>query len=195
MPTVVAPRVRRETAARKFLNVAFGTGGVSRIGNVPPTYGYSFRLQFGQRLAHRFHVVEELSSLFSQSYISPFPTDTSEDHVALGAGIRWTPSDPRPQPTSGVRYLPVPAPFYDMSALYITALLGVDDRDRVTWVSPTQSTDQSALSPMASLALGAPILKGHDWSLGSEVRGQLAYFDGHVQRSWMVLLMAEVGQW
>jgi hypothetical protein len=191
--TDVAPPVHPETSARKFVNVGFGIGGVSRIGDVPPTSGASFRLQFGQRLAHGVHLVEEISFLVAQDYVSPVPTNTSEDHFSFGAGVRWTPFEPRPHPNT--LPLPIPGPIIDSNAFYVTAVLGADSRNRSTWVSPTESTDQSAWSPMASLAVGLPAIQGHDWSLGPEVREQLQYFDGHVQRSWMAMFVAELQQW
>ncbi len=189
--TVISRCPHCETSPRRFLSFAIGLGGVSRIDDVPPTRGYSFRVQFGQRLAHRLHLVEETNTLEGQEYVSPSPTDTSENHISLGAGLRWMLSEPRPV----LNPAHFPGPFLDLNAFYVTAILGADARSRATWVSPTQSTYQSAWSPMASVALGASPIRGHDWSLSEEFREQLAYYDGHVQRSWMALFVAELEQW
>ena len=87
-PFVLAPRPG-ETSPRRFLSLAAGLGGVSRNGDVPPSRGLGWRLQFGQRLAHGLHLVEEVNSI-SAAHLSPYATDTSEAHDSFGVGVRWT---------------------------------------------------------------------------------------------------------
>jgi hypothetical protein len=189
----VAPScVRCESSPRSFLGVAFGLGGVSRIGNVPPTGGSSWRFQLGQRLAHGLHLVEEIDAIGS-GYISPYPTNTAEQHLAMGAGIRWTPFKPRRHRTA--LFAGALGPFTDILAFYLTAVVGADLRGRITQTTPTESVEESAWSPMASLALGLAEIQGNDWSFGPEFREQIAYFDGHVQRGWMLLITIHLNAW
>ncbi len=131
--------------------------------------------------------------LLVQRYVSPFPTDTSESHDSIGVGLRWSPF--APDLYANKIAFPFPAAFIAPNAPYVTAILGADLRDRQTWVSPTQSTAQVAWSPIASLAFGLPEIQGGDWTLGPELREQLQYFDGHVQRAWMLLITFELRQW
>ena len=178
------PAVRCETTPSRFVSVAYGYGGVSRIENVPPTYGATGRVQLGQRLAHRLHLVEEFDSI-GGGYTSVVVPASAEDHVVFGAGLRWMPFEPRPtyRPT-----IFLPGPFTDLQAWYVTALVGADFRDRITETSPTTSRDASSWSPMASLSLGLLEIRGHDWSMGPEFREQLTRYDGHIQRSWQAMI-------
>ena len=172
-----------EPTPRVFFSAAYGYGGVSRIGRVPPTFGTTGRLQLGQRLAHRLHLVEEYDSV-DGGYTSVVSPASAEEHVVLGVGVRWMLLEPRlvPNPITLL-----PGSFLDRS-LYVTALLGADFRDRFTETSPTTSSDASSWSPMASLALGVPEIRGHDWSMGPEFREQLTRYDGHFQRSWQAMI-------
>ena len=176
-----------ETTPRRYLSFAFGLGGVSRNGDAPPTDSGSWRLQLGQRIGHGLHLVEEANSLGS-GYISLSPTDVSEEQLSLGAGARWTPFKPRPQPSGFI------GPYVDARAFYVTAVVGANIRDRLTQTS-TKTTDETAWSPMVSLALGLQEIQGHDWSLGPEFREQLAYYDGHLQRGWMLLIAIHLNEW
>jgi hypothetical protein len=114
------------------------------------------------------------------AYISPYPTDTSEANLAFGAGIRWTPFKPRRRRAS-LQFL-IPGPFSDFHAFYVTAVAGANVRDRVTVVTPTGWVEETAWSPMASVAVGLLEIQGNDWSLGPELREQLAYYDVTHQR-------------
>ena len=58
-----------------------------------------------------------------------------------------------------------------------------------------RSTEQVAWSPMASLAVGLLEIQGRDWSLGPEYREQLAHFDGHFQRGWLLLIAIHLNGW
>jgi hypothetical protein len=179
------PSVSDETSPHLFLSFAFGFGGVSRIGDVPPTGGGSWRLQLGQHLGHRLHLVEEMNTI-GTGYISAFPMNTTEEHLSMGAGVRWTPLKPSPRRSSPV--LMLPGSFGDIRSFTVTAVVGADLRTRSTQTTPTDSIDETAWSPMVSLAVGVDELRGGDWSLGPVFREQLAYFDGHVQRGWMLLV-------
>ena len=184
-----ASTVRHETSPGVFLSAAFGLGGVSRNGDVPPTGIWTGRLQLGQRLRHGLHLVEEVNSL-GNGDISPYPPARTEAHLSMGAGVRWTPFEPRPQRSLN-RFI-FPSPYVDIRAFYLTAVIGADVRDRF----PTSSTtDETAWSPMTSLAVGLLEIQGHDWSLGPEFREQLAYYDGHLQRGWMALLAIHLDEW
>jgi hypothetical protein len=178
--------IRRETTPQLYMSVAIGRGGVSRIGDVPPSAGVSGRLQFGQRLRHGLHLVEEVSFL-GGNYISPYAIGASEMDTPIGAGVRWTPFEPRPERSGGLLSL-FPGQFVDITAFYLTAVVGADYRDRFTQTFVTQSTNATSWSPMASLALGLLEIQGHDWSLGPEFREQLASFDGHLQLGWLAML-------
>lgn len=184
--------VDREMWPRLYVSVALGLGGVSRNGSVPPTSGGSWKLQFGQRLAQGLHLVEEMTSL-GEGYISAYPTDTSEIHVAFGAGVRWTPFKPRPRRQS-FQFL-FPCPFIDRHAFYVTAVVGANLRDRITVMTPTEWFEETAWSPMASVAVGLPQIQGSDWWLGPELREQLAYYDGRVQRGWMFSFAIHLNAW
>lgn len=65
----------------------------------------------------------------------------------------------------------------------------------MTVVTPMRSTEQVAWSPMASLAVGLLEIQGRDWSLGPEYREQLAHFDGHFQRGWLLLIAIHLNGW
>jgi hypothetical protein len=185
---VVAP-CPCETSPRLYISFSTGFGGASRVGVTPPVGGFSWRLQVAERLAHGLHLVEEYNEIGSD-YLSPAPIGTSEDHGSIGVGVRWTPFEPQPRPS----HFPF-APYMDVHAFYLTAVVGADVRDRLAQTSPTQTTDQTAWSPMASLALGVLELQGHDWSIGPEFREQLARFDGHFQRGWQLLFAIHLNQW
>ena len=172
-----------ETSPRKFLSLAFGFGGLSRVGNAPPTRGPSWRMQFGQRLGHGLHLVEEVNSLGSD-YLSPAPIDFSEVHTSFGTGIRWTPFEPRPHPSSA--WGPFPGRYVDVRAFYLTTVIGADVRDRTTQSELDQTTEHVSWSPMASVAVGLLEIQGEDWSLGPEFREQLARYDGQFQRGWQL---------
>lgn len=158
-----------EVSPRIFLSVGFGLGG---------SYGTTWRFQLGQRLSRRFHLVEELNALGR----GDLTADTTEEFTSFGAGIRWTPFKPRP--SAGLFPL---APFTDITAFHFTAVIGAAARDRIT-TTMTETTDDSAWSPMASLAVGLFELKGRDWALGPEFRGQLARFDGKFQRDLQMMI-------
>ncbi len=174
---VVAPQKQqgpREASPRLFLTLGFGYSN-----------GTTWRFQLGQRLAHGLHLVEDFNSLGS-GYIS---ADTLEDHLSFGAGIRWTPFEPRPEPSR----FPL-APFIDTRAFYLTAVIGAGLRARQT-ETMTGFNEDTAWSPMASLAVGLLEIQGRDWTLGPELRGQLARFDGKLQRDWQLMLAIHLNQW
>ena len=175
------------TSPRLFFGVAVGAGGASRIADVAPIRGSANRLQLGQRLGRGVHLIEEVTHLGSDGRS---PTGISEDHSAFGVGLRWTPFAPRPRSMQASWIWP--APFVDIHAFYFTMIVGADVRDRVT--SSTQ-IDESAWSPMASLAMGLLEIQGQDWSLGPEFREQLARYDGHFQPSFMWLLAVHLNAW
>jgi hypothetical protein len=85
-------------------------------------------------------------------------------------------------------------PFIDPSAVYFTAVVGAAFRDRVTTMM-TESSEDTAWSPMASLAVGWLEIQGRDWTLGPEFRGQLARFDGRLQRDWQLMIAIHLNQW
>ncbi|MCX5742558.1 MAG: hypothetical protein NT062_08685, partial [Proteobacteria bacterium] len=164
-----------ETSPRLFLSVGSG------IGNRWKTW----RAQLGQRLTHGLHLVEELDSLGSVHTSS----DTLEEFGSFGAGVRWTPFEPRPRPS------PIPlASFIDVRAVYLTVVVGAAVRDRLT-TTMTTSSEVIAWSPMASLAVGLLELQGHDWTLGPELRGQRARFDGRLMRDWQLMIALHLNQW
>lgn len=179
-----------DTTTRLFFSVAGGLGGLSRIGNVPPVGGYTGRIQFGQRLAHRLHLVEELDSI-GGSYLSPSSPPAAEDHVVLGAGVRWMAFEPIRARRLGPALL-FPGHYVDLRAWYVTAVVGADLRDRITAITLTQAKEQNAWSPMAGLAIGVAEIRGRDWSLGPEFREQLTRFDGHFQRGWQLLVAIDL---
>ncbi len=183
--------VHCETSPRVFLELALGFGGMSRVGDIPPIRAPSWGWQLGQRLDHGLYLVEDIRFLES-GYISPFRTDASETHQSVGAGIRWTPFEPRPQRMSNMLE---PGDFRDLQAFYIAAVVGIDGQSRVVHASPTESTEDGAESPMASLAVGWLSLQGRGWTVGPELREQLAYYDGRVQRGWQLSFVVDVTSW
>ncbi len=188
--TTTAPvsGIRCETSPRKFFSLSLGIGGVSRNGDVPPTQGWTYRLQLGQRIHHNLHLVGEVS-WSDAGYVSPYSTYTGENHWSLGAGVRWMPFEPAPR--RGPSFV-FPGPFVDVRAWYLTAMVGADLRDRF---NQSDSTEDTAWSPMTSLAIGLLEIQGHDWSFGPEFREQVAYYDGHLQRGWMLLFAAHLNEW
>jgi hypothetical protein len=185
--------VGSETTPRLYLSPAFGIGGVSRNGDVPPAAGVSGRLQLGQRLLPNLHLVEEMNWL-GGGYVSPYSIGASEQHLSIGAGVRWTPFEPKPQRWwRGFSGYFLPGGYIE-HAFYLTATIGADLRDRVTQPSVTESTEATAWSPMASLAVELLGIQGHDWSLGPEFREQLAYYDGHLQPGWMALIAIHLNE-
>lgn len=171
---LIEPPKPRETSPRLFLGFGFGYSNGAA----------TWRLQLGQRLVHGLHLVEEINSLGS----SDISADTTEELLSFGAGVRWTPFKPRLRRGG----FPI-APAIDLYAVYFTALVGAGLRDRLT--TTTDSTEDLAWSPMASLAVGLLAFQGRDWALGPEFRGQLARFDGKVQRDWQLMLAIHLNQW
>lgn len=189
LPITATPPPTVSTPPRRYLSIGLGLGGVSRDGDVPPTQGRSYRVQLGQRIGRGLHVVEEIAS-FGSGYISPFRPEASETHSAFGVGIRWTPFAPRPRRGSLFRAV-TPAAFVDTTAFYVTGLVGANARNRETRTTGDPTLDV-AWSPMASVALGLQALQGHDWGFGPEFREQLAYYDGELQRGWMVTFVVHM---
>lgn len=184
----VAPR-----SPRLFASFGFGFGGVSRVRDVPPTRGASWRVQLGQRLTRRLHLVEEANGIVAD-YISPSPTD-SEAHGSLGAGLRWTPLEPRPRPTRVPRGVLFPGGHVDRRAFYVTAVVGANLRSRLTEVTSTEATEKTAWSPMMSVAVGLLGIQGNDWSLGYVFRQQLTRYDGRLQRGWQFMVAVHLNEW
>jgi len=174
---------------RSLISLAFGLGGTSRIGQAPPTSGDVSALELGRRVADGLHVVYRMTSLNTTAQSA----SVVEQHTALGFGVRWTPLRPRPQRSRSAYW--TLGTFFDLRALYLTAIAGADWRSRVTWTSPTMSTAASGWSPMGSLALAWAPLQGRDWSLGEEFREDISYVDEHVQRTWMLLAVANLNIW
>ncbi len=174
------------------VSAAFGLGGVSRNGDVPPVEGLTGRLQLGERLRHGLHLVEEVN-VIAGGYIAPYPTDTSEQHQSLGVGVRWEPFKPRPNPD--VVPICCRLRLFDIRAFYLTAVVGANDRSRGTWLGPNQYAYDSAWSPMARPAVGLPELHVREWALGPEFREQLTYYDGRLQRGWMLTFAIHVNAW
>jgi hypothetical protein len=89
-----------------------------------------------------------------------------------------------------MRLPPFDAPYIDVAALFVTAVVGANMRERIAGM-----TTETAWSPMASLSLSYLMLQGHDWAFGSEFREQLAHYDGRIQAGWQVLITADLNVW
>jgi hypothetical protein len=174
-----------------FVRFAFGLGGVSRNGDVAPGSDWSWSMQFGQRLGYRLHLVEEMNVLGAGLTLTP--RLMTEEHLSVGAGVRWVPFEPNPHrgPT-----FPFAGSYIDMHAFTLTAVVGANMRDRLVMVpATTRWTEEVDWSPMASIAIGLLQIGGRDWTLGPEFREQLTRYDGRFQRGWQLLFATHLNRW
>jgi hypothetical protein len=165
-PVMQSDRLR--PTSRFFVALAFDFG-------VPKM----FKLQFARRLGRDLHLVAEMTETGSE-YTLGLP-DTRESYSSLGVGVRWTP-------------IGISRNFF-VFAPYATAIVGAEARDRITETGPGVFTDDTAWSPMASLATGVMEFSGRDWQVGPELRVQVARFDGNLQHDWQMMLAIHLNAW
>jgi hypothetical protein len=182
---VGAPRALAAGSPRAFVGFAFVYGGASRVGAIPPTHDSGLRVDLGVRLADMLHLVGEVGTL-AAGYTSPYATNTTETHSAYGAGLRWAPF--ASSSTRGISLL-------DPHAYYGMAVVGLGSRYRVIHTTPTETMEDTELSPMASLSVGLVAIQSFDWSIEFELREQLAHFDGELQRAWLTSIALHLDRW